>query len=153
MKFRVRQWLKRIAANTVARTSFYFLIVIGMTNVHPVVDLFLRPDIPYFSLDHVIVGVVTGVVSGILFGMFFVYTRHLHDALHRIRTLEGILPICSHCKKIRKPNADPREMSSWEPLEVYITERTRSSFSHGLCPECMLKLYPELYEDMQRMTG
>lgn len=153
MKFRFSQLLRRVAHNIIARTAFYFVIVIGMTNLNALVDLFLHPDIPYFNAEHLIVGGVTGLVSSILFGMFFVYTRHLRDALNRIRTLEGILPICSNCKKIRKPNADPREISSWEPLELYFMERTRSSFTHGLCPECMRKLYPELYEDTQKLTG
>ena len=55
-----------------------------------------------------------------------------------IQTLQGILPICSFCKKIR--NQD----DVWEPLEGYISRRSEAEFSHGVCPECLRSNYPEL---------
>lgn len=54
------------------------------------------------------------------------------------KTLEGILPICSGCKKIRDDHGD------WKPLESYIQSRTNAEFSHGICPDCMERLYPGL---------
>jgi len=65
----------------------------------------------------------------------------LKAALSRISQLEGILPICSRCKKIRQEGTDPREQNSWEPVESFITAKTLAMFSHGLCPECMAALY------------
>jgi len=59
----------------------------------------------------------------------------------RISQLESLLPICSFCKKIREPDADPFKQESWKPIELYIGERTGSEFSHGLCPECTEKHY------------
>jgi hypothetical protein len=59
----------------------------------------------------------------------------------KIRTLEGILPICASCKRIRNENDE------YEEIECYISERSEASFSHGLCEECARKLYPEIYED------
>jgi hypothetical protein len=50
-------------------------------------------------------------------------------------TLEGILPICSFCKKIRRPDGE------WEGLEVYISERSTAQFSHGLCTTCEREHY------------
>jgi hypothetical protein len=61
----------------------------------------------------------------------------LEAALAEVGTLEGILPICASCKKIRQEDGD------WTVLEKYISERSESRFSHGVCPECMAKLYPE----------
>ena len=61
----------------------------------------------------------------------------------RVTELESLLPICSFCKKIRKPDADPEDQRSWETLERYIHARTGSQFSHGLCPECLEKHYGE----------
>jgi len=55
----------------------------------------------------------------------------------RIKILEGFLPICAGCKKIRT-----RE--SWEQVEAYITEHSLAKFSHSLCPECRERLYPDL---------
>jgi PAS domain S-box-containing protein len=55
----------------------------------------------------------------------------LRDALSQIKTLEGLIPICAHCKKIRN------DLGYWEQLEKYIAERSEAVFSHGICPDCM----------------
>jgi len=65
----------------------------------------------------------------------------LEDALSRINQLESFLPICSYCKKIRKPGSDPAKMESWETMEKYLSERIPTQFSHGICPECAQKFY------------
>jgi two-component system cell cycle sensor histidine kinase/response regulator CckA len=70
----------------------------------------------------------------------------LHKALEEIKTLHGILPICSSCKKIRD------DKGSWTQMEVYISEHTDAEFSHGLCAECAKKLYPNIY-DKQSSAG
>lgn len=61
----------------------------------------------------------------------------LNTALSEIKTLRGIIPICASCKKIR----DDKE--HWNQIEVYIEEHSDADFSHGICPECAEKLYPE----------
>ena len=58
--------------------------------------------------------------------------------LNKIRYLEGFLPVCASCKKIRDVNG------SWSEMEVYIREHTDADFSHSICPECAERLYPEL---------
>ena len=63
----------------------------------------------------------------------------LQEALHQVQLLSGLLPICASCKRIK----DKRE--AWQPLEVYIQAHSEAKFSHGLCPECLRKLYPEYY--------
>ena len=67
----------------------------------------------------------------------------LEKALSRVKKLEGILPICSNCKKIRLEGTDPKEQDSWVQIESYISEKTEAEFSHSICPECMKKLYPD----------
>ena len=62
----------------------------------------------------------------------------LKEALGHVQTLQGILPICMHCHKIR----DDHE--SWERLEKYISEHSDAHFSHSLCPECIEKYYPDM---------
>lgn len=59
----------------------------------------------------------------------------------KVRILEGILPICASCKRIRN------EKGEYEQIEKYITERSEASFSHGICQECSKKLYPEYFKD------
>ncbi len=67
--------------------------------------------------------------------------EELERANSLIKHLEGILPICSYCKKIRLKGADPREEKSWVAVEEYITKRTEAQFSHSICPECMKTFY------------
>lgn len=64
--------------------------------------------------------------------------EQLQDALKRVKTLRGLLPICASCKKIRDDGGH------WKEMEVYISERTEADFSHGICKECLEKLYPDL---------
>jgi len=61
----------------------------------------------------------------------------LQKVLDHVRKLQGILPICMHCRRIRT------DQESWEGLEAYIQENSEAEFSHGLCPECLEKYYPE----------
>ncbi len=75
--------------------------------------------------------------------------KELQQALNEIRTLRGFLSICSHCKKIRKTDADPENQNSWVRLEEYIREHTHAEFSHGLCPTCAQKLYPEFFKEIK----
>jgi DNA-binding response OmpR family regulator len=63
--------------------------------------------------------------------------RDLRKALDEIKTLQGIIPICMHCHRIRS------EHEAWEKLEKYFEERSDAQFSHSLCPECLEKYYPE----------
>ena len=67
----------------------------------------------------------------------------LEGALSHISQLEGILPICMHCKKIRLEEVRPDKPESWITLEGYISNKTDTQFSHGVCPECLEKYYPE----------
>ena len=66
----------------------------------------------------------------------------LESALGHIKKLEGILPICANCKKIRIEGAKPEDQNSWIRMENYIENKTEAQFSHGICPQCMEKLYP-----------
>ena len=101
-----------------------------------------------FILKGYLVPLLFGGISGAILGIYIVRVRELNAKLQqRVNTLERFLPICSNCKKIRKPNSDPQKMESWQQLESYISEKTSSQFSHGICPECMQKLYGEIVDD------
>ena len=71
--------------------------------------------------------------------------EELQSALKEIKTLHGILPICVHCKKLRLENTDAEDPASWVPIEEYFRNRTEAEFSHGICPICASKHYPEYY--------
>ena len=63
------------------------------------------------------------------------------DALSKINTLSGLLPICASCKRIRD------DQGYWNQIEAYIQQHSGAEFSHGICPECAKKIYPEFYGD------
>jgi hypothetical protein len=66
--------------------------------------------------------------------------RKLEHILEELKTLQGLLPICVHCKKIRN------DRGYWQRLEQYLEEHSEAKFSHGLCPDCFKELYPDLDE-------
>lgn len=73
--------------------------------------------------------------------------RELRAALSTIKTLQGILPICASCKKIRD------EKGRWSPIERYVSEHSDAEFSHGLCPDCLVKLYPSYFDASLKRGG
>ena len=62
----------------------------------------------------------------------------LEEALEKIKTLRGIIPICSFYKKIRCDDG------FWKQVEIYVSEHSLADFSHSFCPDCAKKHYPEL---------
>ena len=68
----------------------------------------------------------------------------LEKALVEVKTLRGILPICSFCKKIRDDDG------YWNQVEVYVKERSDADFSHSICPDCMEEHYTEENDTTQR---
>ncbi len=67
----------------------------------------------------------------------------LQTALTAVKQLTGLLPICASCKKIRD------DRGYWQQVEVYIEKHSEVEFSHGICPDCMAKLYPNTYQKLQ----
>lgn len=62
----------------------------------------------------------------------------LRQALAKVKTLSGLLPICAACKKIRD------DKGYWKQIESYIREHSDADFSHGICPDCAKRLYPDI---------
>ena len=81
--------------------------------------------------ESVFESIVIAVVGGLII-------RHTYKLLTRVSYLESILPVCASCKKIR---LDPE---FWQGIEQFVEERSKSEFTHGICPECIAKYYPEL---------
>ena len=85
------------------------------------------------------VGLFFKITNPILKGLYDTVAK-LEKALVEVKTLRGILPICSFCKKIRDDDG------YWNQVEVYVKERSDADFSHSICPVCMKKHYPKEYE-------
>ena len=69
--------------------------------------------------------------------------KELQDALAEVKKLSGLLPICSHCKNVRD------DKGYWNQIERYLRDHSNAQFSHGICPECAKKYYPDynLYDE------
>jgi len=65
----------------------------------------------------------------------------LKEALDNVKTLKGMLPICMNCKKIRD------DEGYWEKVDSYIIKHSDATITHGLCPDCAGKLYPDFYKE------
>jgi PAS domain S-box-containing protein len=65
----------------------------------------------------------------------------LQEALTQVKTLSGLLPICASCKSIRD------DKGYWQRIEAYLHEHSEAEFSHGICPDCARKLYPDFFRD------
>ena len=73
--------------------------------------------------------------------------RHTYKLLTRVSYLESILPVCASCKKIR---IDPE---FWEGIQKIIQEKSKREFTHGICPDCIEKYYPELHKEGKSGTS
>lgn len=62
----------------------------------------------------------------------------LKEAMDKVKLLQGLLPICASCKKIRD------DSGTWKVIERYISDHSEAEFTHGICPDCQLRLYPEV---------
>ncbi|MDX1950535.1 MAG: response regulator [Verrucomicrobiota bacterium] len=69
--------------------------------------------------------------------------QQLQQTASRVRTLSGLLPICSSCKKIRD------DKGYWNQIEIYIQEHSQANFTHSFCPECVRRLYPEIFDPVR----
>jgi signal transduction histidine kinase len=70
----------------------------------------------------------------------------LQEALANIKTLRGLIPICAACKKIRD------DKGYWNQIESYIRAHSDAEFSHGICPDCAKRLYPDYYDEEMEAT-
>jgi len=73
--------------------------------------------------------------------------EELQEALNKVNLLGGLLPICASCKKIRD------DKGYWNQIETYIRDHSEAEFSHGICPDCAKKLYPEFYDKVDRIIS
>jgi PleD family two-component response regulator len=91
-----------------------------------------------FQVEEVLARVKTHVTLRNLHKNLEVKNNQLQKALDENKILQGIIPICANCKNIRD------DKGFWNQVEAYISEHSEARFSHGICPACVKKLYPEL---------
>ena len=129
----------------------HMIYVFHFTGEHSEVTNLVSEILQAFSVSMLPWGLAFMILSALL-GVFWgkikqadkeksVVIAELKKALEEIKTLSGFLPICASCKKIRD------DQGYWNQIEVYISEHSEAEFSHGICPECAQKLYPDIYNE------
>lgn len=103
-----------------------------------------------FSAGGVLRAIAFGSMSGLVaflerqrrraIGQLETTNRQLQTALSEIKTLRGLLPMCSYCKQIRT------EIGSWIGIEDYVRRHTEADFTHGICPNCLRSHFPDVHE-------
>ena len=117
-----------------------FLLLLCLTLGNEIIDIphYVFHDAPTLYSQR------TGeiIIELSIFSIVMVFEAALLKNLYkRIRLLEGFIPICANCKKIKNTE------DQWEQIEQYITKHSLAQFSHGICPDCARQLYPDLYKD------
>jgi len=97
-------------------------------------------DVPSHSLYFRSVILFLFIIFGLIVGNTI---SRLEEALQNVKTLTGFLPICANCKKIRD------DEGYWQQIEEYIMDHSEADFTHGICNECVEKLYPEHYQEFE----
>jgi hypothetical protein len=116
-----------------------FLLFLGLTLCNEIID------IPHFIFGDTATSFAQrrgeiGIELTIFLIVMVIQIGFFAKLYRRIRILEGFIPICANCKKIK--NSD----NAWQQMEKYITEHSLAQFSHGICPDCAAKLYPEVFK-------
>jgi hypothetical protein len=147
-----RVWRDRIALAAVALAA---ATLAGIVNVHARLHRWADEHEPYdpFQLLPFAVGLAVLLLA------YLIVTRRrlrhevairleredaLTQALHKIDVLSGLLAMCASCKRIRA------EDDHWEPVEAYLQRHGEISVSHGICPPCTNRLYPDYVDALAR---
>ena len=110
---------------------------LGFATVLPMGRLYFNTiwSIPWTMVDGTINAVIRISVLSLLAFLVHKVAVQTKAKEKEVKLLEGLLPICASCKKIRD------EKNEWQVLEAYITKHSEASFTHGVCPDCAKKLY------------
>lgn len=126
--------------------------IIGFTVIHPASLVFQGLFLPMIKIDlnsilyafhprHLPMAAFFGLLGMVLGGLNVFYMRTISKNEKQIKLLEGLLPICSYCKKIRDDSGKANGEGDWETIENYIYKKTSQEFTHGICPDCVEKVF------------
>ena len=116
--------------------DFFDFIIRNKTYVMTLVLIFLSVTVLILAISIMVVMRINGQRKRIV--------SDLANALLEVKTLSGLLPICSSCKKIRD------DSGYWSQIEQYLEAHSDAEFTHSLCPDCAKKLYPDIFTDEEK---
>ena len=113
----------------------FFEIAIGyFTPVSPMIFVLYN----FFLVSILLVFGYIGYFIEVISRKNYIVSAQLYESLSQVKKLSGLLPICASCKNVRD------DQGYWKQIETYIQEHSEVDFSHGICPECVKKLYPQM---------
>ena len=138
---------RQLRAEETSTDPRYLLLLTGLDKKHDIVRGFQAGANDYvtkpFDDAELLARVRAGARIMELQQMLADRVQELERALAQVHQLEGLLPICSYCRKIRN------EGQYWENVETYISERSGARFTHGICPSC----YDRVVADLKAQNG
>ena len=144
-------WIRMVHGEDQALVQEQAQCVFSGQNLHPIEHRILRKDgvvrwvrntlVPHYDLQGNLLsydGIVRDITERKRAEEALLQERNkLQDALAKVKILSGLIPICCSCKNIRD------DKGYWKQIEGYIQDHSDAAFSHGICPECAKKLYPD----------
>jgi hypothetical protein len=103
----------------------------------PVININFQSLIHAFQFQHLPMALFFGLLGLVLGAINVHYLKLNSTKLQRIKLLEGLLPICSYCNKVRDDNGKVHGEGQWEKVDTYIYRKTNQEFTHGICPDCV----------------
>jgi hypothetical protein len=108
--------------------------------VHPSLRVDLNELLNAFNPHHLPMAFFFGLLGAVVGSVILVYSNALTREKEKVKLLEGLLPMCAWCKKIRDDSGTLPGKGQWLKVENYIARKTDASFTHGICPECFDKV-------------
>ncbi len=119
----------------------FFELLKQIKQVETELQQFVATDLQQYNQLQVLLLITLVALTGLLLMIFYRYEtqriqnlQQLHHSLEEVKVLNGLIPICASCKKIRDDDG------YWSQIETYIKEHSEADFTHGYCPECITKL-------------
>jgi hypothetical protein len=109
----------------------------------PMIRIRLSNIVYVFHFQHLPMAFFFGILGMLLGALNVYYLKTITSERIRIKLLEGLLPICSYCKKIRDDSGSGKGEGDWEKIEDFIHEKTDQEFTHSICPDCLEKAFPD----------
>jgi hypothetical protein len=111
--------------------------------IHPVGKIYTDEILNAFNSHHLPMAYYFGLLGSLLGVLNVFYIKAISKQKKRVKILEELLPICAYCKRIRDDAVKEKGTGQWLMMEDYFSKKTDTNFTHGICPDCYMKVTEE----------
>jgi hypothetical protein len=115
--------------------------------IHPGPGIEIGNLMDVYNPHHLPMAFFFGLVGVVFVLLNLAYASRIARKEQRVSVLEGLLPICAYCKKIREADRPAEDRSAWHDMEHYLSLKAEASFTHGMCPDCYEKVMAKIDEE------